>query len=138
MTVCCVPIEHLPFIWPLARPHLEKPLSRQKVRRYELPDILEGLLNGTGRLWVSWNEDQKAVEAAIVTEIIKYPRISELRLWLIGGRNMKAWGIEARDLLETFARDMGCGVMTGGDRKGWVRFGGEGWEETGVTFEKRL
>lgn len=138
MSLCCVPIEHLPFIWPQARPYVAKALDRDGRGCYEPEDVLKALLDGICRLWISWNDEREHVEAAAVTEEIRYPRRVALRLWLIGGENMRAWGRPMRDLLEEYARDRGCDAIEGGMRKGWLRIGGEGWHQTGVTFEKRL
>ncbi len=78
------------------------------------------------------------MEAAIVTEIIQYPRMRELLVWLVGSDNMKGCAREAYDLLEAFARDSGCAVISGRLRRGWIRIGGPGWYETGPGFEKVL
>lgn len=126
------------MIWPHARPFIAAALTRDGGGRYEPADILAALLRGVVRLWISWNDTSKRVEAAVVTEIIDYPRLRELRLWLVGGGNLAAWGRPMRDLLEEFARNQGCHVVTGGLRKGWLRIGGPGWRQTGITFEKRL
>ena len=138
MTVCTVPIEHLSGIWPLARPHIARALDRDKAQRYLPNDVLALLLKGSVRLWVSWNEQEKSVEAAMITEIIEYPLLRELKIWLVGGRNMMAWGREARDLFELYGREHGCSIMSGALRKGWLKIGGAGYEQTGIMFEKRL
>lgn len=138
MTVCSVPVEHLSFIWPLARPHIARALLRDKAQRFLPSDVLDLLLKGSVRLWVAWNEDKQAVDAAMITEIIEFPRLRELKIWLVGGTNLAAWGREARDLFELFGREHGCAVMSGALRRGWLRIGGPGYEETGIMFEKRL
>lgn len=90
---------------------------------------------------MSWDEETKDVEAAVITEIVRYPRLNELRIWLIGGRNMAAWAKEGLEMVEAFARANGCAFATGYMRRGWLRVGNAatgGWSETGVTLEKRL
>lgn len=138
MSLCCVPIEHLSFIWPHARGFIASALALDPVGRYRLEDVLSGLLCARFRLWISWDDDRKEIEAAGVTEIIQYPRARELRIWLVGGRNMRRWGRPFAELLEQFARDMGCGVISGHLRRGWIRVAGEGWKESGFSFEKVL
>lgn len=113
-------------------------LQREGSGRYLPVDILNLLLGSKAKLWIVWNDETHAVDAAIVTEIVHYPRLDELRIWLIGGRNMKAWGVPCRDILEEFARANGCAYVTGGMRRGWLRIGGPGYRETGITFEKAL
>ena len=126
------------MIWPQARPFIAAALALDPVGRYALEDVLHGLMNATLRLWISWDDEKQEVEAAGVTEIIQFPRARELRIWLVGGRNMRRWGRPFADLLEQFARDMNCDVVSGGLRRGWIRIAGPGWKETGYTFEKVL
>jgi len=126
------------MLWPQVKPFVERVLALDRIGRYEPVDILCSLLAGTTQLWISWNPDEKVVEAATITEIINYPRAKELRIWLVSGRNMRAWVFEMRDLLEEFARAHGCAAMTGAMREGWLRIGGAGWKKTGVTIEKDI
>ena len=133
-----VPFCDLLTLWPQVEPLVARALERDEAGRYQPRDILRLLLDCRVKLWVSWNEESQSVEAMTITETIDYPRLRELRIWLVGGRNMRAWVIKTRDAIEEFARATGCHVMTGGLRKGWLRIGGEGWVETGITFEKRL
>jgi hypothetical protein len=90
------------------------------------------------QLWVAWDDDARRVDAAIVTEIINYPRLSECRIWLVGGRRMKTWVDAAHAEIEAFARQHGCAFLTGGMRRGWLRIGGAAWRETGISIEKDL
>jgi hypothetical protein len=110
-------------------------LAWEKMGRFLPGDVLDRLLCGHAKLWVSW--DGEKVEAAIVTEIVQYPRMRELRVWLVGGRNMKAWVEEAQDILERFAKAYGCGVVCSGGRKGWLR-ASSGYKQTGISFEKEI
>jgi hypothetical protein len=125
------------FIWPQVRAFIDAALVRTG-GRFLAGDVLDLLLNGKVRLWVSWNDEEKQVDAAIVTEIIQYPRLRELRIWLVGGRNMKAWFADAEALIAEFARDKGCAMMASGGRHGWLRVIGAEWRQTGPTWERNL
>ena len=126
-------------VWPSVRGFIAAALDREGSARYVPADVLELVLGNKARLWVSWNPDKHEIEAAAVTDIIVFPRgIKELRIWLVGGRNMRAWVEEMRDMIEAYARANGCTYLSGSMRKGWIRVGGEGWRQSGVTFEKRL
>ena len=140
LPIADVPPEHVVAIWPHARDLLAKPLKREGSGRFELPDILDLLLANKVRLWVAWNPDTKSADAAIVTEMIDYPRLRELRIWLVGGRpgTFRQWVYATRDTLEAYATAHGCAFITGGMRKGWLKIGGPGWRETGISFEKDL
>lgn len=96
------------------------------------------LLDDRAKLWVAWNPDTKTCDAAVVTEIIQYPQKREFRLWLVGGRDMKAWATEGRLMVEAYARANGCELAAGAMRKGWVRVAGDGWKVTGCMLEKVL
>lgn len=125
-------------MWPHVRHHIDRALRRGRAERYAVSDILELLLQGKARLWVVWNGVTKTADAAIVTEMIDYPRVRELHIWLIGGSRLGEWGTRARDMLEEYARSQGCGLVAGGMRRGWLKIGGDAYYETGVTFERVL
>ncbi len=125
-------------LWPQVKPLIARVLDLDRAGRYQPIDVLQYLLSGRTRLWVSWNPDEKEVEGIAVTEIVEFPRAKECRIWLVAGRNMRAWAYEGRDMVEAFARAQGCTVMTGAFRRGWLRIGGEGWREAGVALEKVL
>lgn len=138
MTFCDVSTQHLAAMWPHVREHIKRALDREGSGRYEPPDILASLMLEKAKLWVVWNSETKTADAAIVTELVRYPRALELRIQIVGGRDMKAWVFDARDTLEEYARSLGCRFMAGSLRKGWIRIGGPGWCESGMTFEKVL
>lgn len=138
MTFCDVSTPHLVAMWPHVREHIKAALDREGSGRYEPSDILTALMQERAKLWVVWNSETKTADAAVVTELVKYPRALELRIQLVGGRNMRAWVFEARDTVEEYARSLGCKFMAGSLRKGWLRIGGPGWHETGASFEKVL
>jgi hypothetical protein len=113
-------------------------LEREGSRRFEPIDILELILAEKAKLWVIWDDEEKTAIGAAVTEIVHYPRLNELRVWLVAGRKMSEWGRRGAQMMEEFARANGCAYVTGGFRRGWIRIGGEGWRETGCAFEKKL
>lgn len=140
IAICDVPAGHVLMLWPQVRGYVESVLARDETGRYEIGDVLSALLREEAKLWVAWNEAEDRPDAAIVTEIIQYPRLRELRIWIVGGRpgTLKSWVYQTRDTLEAYARVNGCTLMGGAMREGWIKIGGPGWKKTGVTFEKRL
>ncbi len=140
--VCDVPIPHIVPLWLEVAPLLKRPLDRDHAGRFQVEDVLAMLLQGRVRLWVSWNAETKAIEMAAVTEIVQYPRLRELKIWLIGGNNMRAWAKEGLSMIEDFARAQGCSVVSGAMRRGWIRVAASsglgGYKETGAMFEKAL
>lgn len=135
-----VPVEHVAALWPHVREYIASVLKRDGSGRFETSDILAALLRGEAKLWVAWNNDRQTADAAIITEIIQYPRLSECRIWIVGGRpgTFKSWVFAARDMIEAYARAHGCAFVSGAMRKGWIRIGGPGWRESGSTYDKDL
>lgn len=125
-------------MWPHVRDHIKRALDREGSGRYEPSDILIALMQEKAKLWVVWNSETKTADAAVVTELVQYPRARDLRIQIVGGRDMKAWVFDARDTLEEYARSLGCRFISGSMRKGWIRIGGPGWRETGASFDKVL
>lgn len=140
LPICDVPKEHIIAVWPHVRAYVAAVLDRDGSGRFETSDILATLLRGEATLWVAWNKERETADAAIITEIIQYPRLSECRFWIIGGRpgTFRSWVFAARDMIEDYARAHGCGFVSGAMRRGWVRIGGPGWHESGVTVEKDI
>lgn len=141
LTVCDVPAGHVLPLWPHVRPYIESVLIRDGSGRFEAGDVLSALLRDDAKLWVAWNETQSRADAAIVTEIIQYPRLRELRIWLIGGRPgaLRSWFADARDMLVEFARARECSFIRADSiRDGWTRLAGPDWRKVSATFEKRL
>ena len=131
-----MPIEHVGALWPHVRGYLADALARDRAGRYLPADVLHEILHGRVKLWIEWNNETGQVDAAVITEIINYPQLRELRIWLVGGRNMTTWAKPALAMVEDFARAEGCRLVSGGLRKGWARIGG--YRISGVTLEKRL
>lgn len=100
---------------------------------FEPVDILAAILSSKMQLWISWNG---SVEAAMVTELINYPRRRSCRVFLIGGRNLKSWSAAFQREIEAFARSHGCSFMEGGSRSGWVRVAG--YKNIGCMLMKEL
>lgn len=136
--VCDVPIGHLHFIWPQARQFVVAANDRAGGGRYLPSDIFALLLAGKARLWVSWDASRRRVEAAIITQIIEFPRLKELHIWLVGGEHRGQWFDEAEAMIEAFARAEGCSKIASSGRLGWLRVIGPDWHQTGATWEREL
>ena len=85
-------------------------------------DIFDSLLKKKMQLWISWNVKTNVVEAAIVTEIIDYPRLRSCRYFLAGGTNMKSWFNPIKEQVEQWAKLNKCQRIELVGRKGWVKW----------------
>lgn len=120
-TVCDVPREHLAALWPQVLPHVAAALERDAFGRFLPHDVLAALAKGHAKLWISWDEEARVAEAAMVTEILAFPRCRECHVMLIGGRNMDRWLEPFFATLEAYARAQGCAQVSGMGRRGWER-----------------
>ena len=80
-----------------------------------------------------WHNDG----AAIVTEVLTFPRVKVLNYWLIGGALPAA--LELAPEIETWARKVGCTRATGIGRPGWKQIVQQcGFRVGGIAFRKEL
>ena len=110
-------------------------MARDRAGRYLPVDILDLLLKRDAQLWIVWDD---GVVAAIVTQIVVYPRLKELHILGIGGIDRKSWHDDAEAVLANFAKEKGCKVMASGGRRGWLRVLNPIWKETGATWEREV
>lgn len=119
---CDVPVDHVALLWPLVRPHIVRVLDRDEVPRYRPSDMLETLIQGKARLWIAWNTESRTVEGAVVTDIIEFPTgVRAMRVWQVGGKNLKDWLKPGLAMLEDFGRAHGCSYLAAEARRGWLR-----------------
>lgn len=97
-------------LWAAYAPMLEKALLRCCEGTWLIEDVKAAVMSGRMQFWHTDN-------AAVVTEILKYPRKSALNCWLCGGSMAEME--ELYPHLEAFAKDNGCYAMYGAGRKGW-------------------
>lgn len=89
-------------------------------------DVVDAIISGRMQLWL-------APSSAVVTSIIRYPRMMACQLFLVGGSLRELLAIEPQ--IATWAREMGCGRLECGGRAGWLRVLPRlGWEPSnGMT-----
>ena len=103
--------------WPLVVDHLKKAVPHSE-GEIEPEDMLPELVKGEMQLWFS--VEDRNVTAAMVTQIIPYPRKKVLRILSIGGEGMARW-MKHFPMVETFAKQTGCSSIEAWGRKGWLR-----------------
>ena len=116
-----VPPQDVGLIWKQIEPLLLKPLEIDGFA-YMPKDIFDSILKKKMQLWISWNGKTNVVEAAIVTEIIDYPRLRSCRYFLAGGTNMKSWFNPMKEQIELWAIQNNCQRIELVGRKGWVKW----------------
>lgn len=96
-----------------------------------IEDIAAGVKEGRFQLW-------PAPKAAVITEIIVYPRLKALNYFLAGGDldELKAM----RPYIELWGKQNGCTRVTLAGRKGWQKtfLRDEGYEPKWFILSKEL
>jgi len=70
------------------------------------------------QLWVA--TDENLIFAAMITELVKYPRKKVMRIIAIGGEGMNRW-MRFFPSLEAAALKAGCTGLETLGRKGWLK-----------------
>lgn len=93
-------------------------------------DIVPLLLDGRAQYW-------QHGEAAIITEIYRFPRLAQLNYWLIAGKLKDA--LQLVPEIEAWAIAQGATRAVGLGRKAWTPTVARlGFEPVGVAFRKEL
>ena len=113
--------------WDRCEPFIEAALTYAH-GTHSTNDVLKLVIKGDAQFWPYF-------DAAIVTEIIRYPQKIVLRFWLAGG-NLDTL-IEAEPEIIKWSRRWGCEGVEIFGRKGWVR-ALEGYEPTSTIMVKDI
>lgn len=93
------------------KPYIEAALAHAH-GTHTTDDVLKIIVSGDAQFWAF--ED-----AAIVTEIIRYPQKTVLRFWLAGG-NLETLTDAEPEIIE-WSKQWGCEGVEIFGRRGWVR-----------------
>lgn len=103
--------------WSIAKQYLEPSIKLSR-GAFDAEDIYNLIIDKKAQLWGVHDGDLKAV---IVTEIIIYPKVKRLRLFLLGGHEMCNWEDMVSDTFDRFAKENGCDGIELLGRQGWVK-----------------
>lgn len=126
-----VPWDKVEPLWPLVEPLLQKAIDRS-LGEYLSGDIYGFLINQEMQLWIAGTD---GIDAAMVTQIVTYPRKKFCNVVLIGGANLKSW-IDSQPILLEWAKEQGCTAVRSTGRRGWHRV--LGWKEAYTVSTKEL
>jgi len=91
--------------------HIARALAYQATHSIE--DVERMVADDEAQLWLG-------EKSAAVTEIVQFPKVKVLHLWLCGG-DLKEITEVMLPKAEAYARSIGCGRLTTGGRIGWDR-----------------
>ncbi len=97
---------------------------------HSLADIDEALANGTMQCW-------PCLHSVVITQVVSYPRLKELRVCLAAGRLKEIEAITP--VMLDWARKQGCTRAVFAGRRGWLRAfpAKSGWTESTLTIMER-
>ena len=127
-----IPSDKVGEVWAVVVDKIGDALERSG-GRFLPEDVRENLEAGNMQLWVAYDG---AVKAVIVTEILIFPRLKALSVFLVTGEDRKSW-IANVEKLEEFGRLHGCVIIEAWARPGWQRVLTD-WARTHILLEKPL
>jgi hypothetical protein len=126
----------VPFLWPALEPLFAK-VTKETHGCYEPDDVRDEILRGEQTLWVAYDPERNAIDAAMTTVLQAYPRRTSCRVLYVSGTRMKTWIGEFVKTIEQYARFHGATLLEGSFRRGWARVW-PGAHEHGVSLYKDL
>ena len=97
--------------WARCEPYIEAALE-YAAGSYKLADVFALVVDGNAQFW-------PLPDAAIITEVISYPRKTALRFWLAGG-NLETLA-QAEPAIIEWSKQYGCTSSEIIGRRGWSR-----------------
>lgn len=125
MNVVCVGAEHWPDVRDMLLPAIER------AGEYDEAEVIRQIETTEAQLWLVGDGD-----AAVVTSISTRAAGKVCMIWLLGGRDPKAW-IDGIETIESAAREAGCVGMEITGRAGWARLLPD-YRQTAVIIRKAL
>lgn len=110
--------EHLLPIWPYVLPHINEIASSSR-GKLTAGDIGNALMAGGFCMFVVTDEN-RSIQATVLTEFAYYPRKKICRIVGCVGRDMAAW-VHHLDDIHEWARGHGCDAMQNIARKGYAK-----------------
>lgn len=135
--ISIVPTERIPYIWNDVAPILERAVKTTP-NTFDIDSLLDVLLHNQQQLWIVFDENN-TIHASFTTYIVLYPLCKILGVPFVAGKNMREWIDQALSILETYAKENGCGGIEGYGRRGWTRqLGSHGWKPEYIVYQKML
>ena len=118
-------------VWPLIQLAV-----RRTGRRHSEAAVLDSIIDNSFQCWVAGDRDH-AVQLAVVTEIIEYPRQRWCRIVFCGGKGIDSY-LPFLDILEDWAKINGCSGVEMIGRPGWAGKLPDSYRQGSRVFEKEF
>jgi hypothetical protein len=133
MEVSLVSRELVNTCWHQIEPFMVK-AAKYTHGRYTSDDIYSAITDYDYQLWVAYKD--MVIKGAVVTNVVAYPRRKLLCMSFCGGYDLKEWKDPMLNLLQRYAKDIGCDGIEATARKGWAKiFVNDGYKQNWITFE---
>lgn len=113
-----VPVDAVPSIWPMVSPFVVRCFNKAREHRWNADDILNLLMDRKLQLFVV--EDWDRLVSVVITEVLVYPRLKELNVFMWCGEFHDNWQDHMEQLAQ-WAKGMGCSTMSATARRGFVK-----------------
>lgn len=137
MTPVCVDPDLIDQFWPHVKSLIE--MAYWSGRGDAGADaVYQDLKARRALLWIVWDDDQKTIACATVTQLFSFERGKTCIIVACAGNQMDRW-LCLLSVLEKYAKDEDCKYIRFSGRRGWIfHFQCLGWREPWVTLEKEL
>lgn len=113
-----LPAQVVPLYWQVILPFVSMALAEGR-GELEPDDVYARLCDGRMQVLAAVYED--TIVAALVTEVVNYPRKTALRVVLAGGSKLDKWMHAAQAMLLIGAHAVGASFIEMHGRKGWQK-----------------
>lgn len=122
-------------VWDKVEPFVIKALKRW-IPAWRPSDLKEDIKSETMQLWIAYNSDEEKVYGVCMTQVMKYPLMKALHVFLVGGIDFKKWQKMWVEEAEKRAKAEGCNILQATGRRGWLHIPGA--FESAIVINKFL
>lgn len=122
-------------VWDKVEPFIVKALKRW-IPAWRPADLKKDIENDTMQLWIAYNDEEKKVYGVCMTQVMQYPLLKALHVFLVGGIDFKKWQNNWVEAAEKRAREEKCDILQATGRRGWLHIPGA--FESAVVINKLL
>ena len=102
--------------------------------RFGANHIKDNLLLKNKQLWIAF--DKTDVYGFVVTEVVKYPKITALVMHFTAGKKLSKWKDKMLSELKDFAKQKECKTIESYGRPGWAKvFKNDGYKQQFIFYE---
>jgi hypothetical protein len=113
--------DEIPVYWDVLVPLVQKPLDRMGADKYyTADDVLWKCVGERWQCWIAWSNDK--IDCCFITYVVEYPTgFRSFVIYLVGGSRIDSWLDLAWNTFKAYAKEKGCGEISGMGRHGWLR-----------------